>query len=77
MGLQRVGHDCTSLHKLGGDDGELSWGYRPGNERFTTGVMSAPSRRTGPIRTQEGHPVPSWEKGELSEGIDGLADTEG
>ena len=83
MGLQRVGQDCTSPHKLGGDDGELSWGYRPGNERFTTGVMSAPSRAnqdsggTGPIRTQEGHPVPSWEKGELPEGIDGLADTKG
>ena len=29
------------------------------------------------IRTQEGHPVPSWEKGKLSEGSDGLADTEG
>ena len=48
MGLQRVRHDCTSPHKLGGDGGELSWGYRPGSERFTTGVMSAPSRRTGP-----------------------------
>ena len=32
MGLQRVGHDCTSPHKLGGDGGELSWGYRSGSE---------------------------------------------
>ena len=71
MGLQKVGHDCTSPHKLGGDGGELSWGYRPGNERFTAGVMSAASRRT------EGHRIPAWEKGKLSEGNDGLADTKG